>query len=189
MGETKRDCKRNPNRSIPYPSHIQAPQDSPSCSAPAPPTVLASSCACGPYRQPRSDYEKKGGKERRTEEARVGVVPAVERVEERRVGDGEEDGDDDEREGHHPAHPRERDEHGQQAALPELVAPEEVAPERLWGRCTSVFVGARWRGAGDGRRGGRGEEGRARRRTGRRRSRRSMGVDVPRRSPRRPGIA
>ena len=64
----------------------------------------------------------------------------MERVEERRVGDGEEDGDDDEREGHHPAHPRERDEHGQQAALPELVAPEEVAPERLWGECTSVFM-------------------------------------------------
>ena len=61
----------------------------------------------------------------------MGVVPAVERVEEGRVGGGEEDGDEEEGERDHPAHPRERDEHGQHAALPVRVAPEEVAPERL----------------------------------------------------------
>ena len=49
----------------------------------------------------------------------------------RGVGDGEERRDAEQDEGEHPAHPRERDEHGEHAALPECVAPKEVAPECL----------------------------------------------------------
>ena len=48
------------------------------------------------------------------------------------VGDGEEGGDGEEDEGEDPGHPGECDEHGEDAALPVGVAPEEVAPECLW---------------------------------------------------------
>ena len=48
----------------------------------------------------------------------------MERTPQRGVGGGEEGGDDDQRKDEDPAHPRERDKHGQHAALPERVAPE-----------------------------------------------------------------
>lgn len=63
----------------------------------------------------------------------------MEGVEEGRVGDGEEHRNDNEREGHYPTHPRERDERGQHAALPVRVAEEQVAPECLRSGDVSVI--------------------------------------------------
>ena len=48
------------------------------------------------------------------------------------IGYGEEDAHDDHDEDKRPADPRERDEDGEEAALPVNMAPEEVAPERLY---------------------------------------------------------
>lgn len=55
----------------------------------------------------------------------------MERLAERRVRDGERERNHDEDAGDDPGHPRERHEHRQHAALPVLVAPREVAPDRL----------------------------------------------------------
>ena len=52
-----------------------------------------------------------------------GTVPAV--------GVSEKDGNDEEDQDDDGAHPCERDEDGEDAALPVAVAPKQVAPERL----------------------------------------------------------
>lgn len=96
-------------------------------------TACASARALSTHGRDVHQHGLEGRKGRLTEVAVARVVAPVERVEECGVRDGEHRAHEDEDEDKDPAHPGKRDEHRQDAALPELVAPEEVAPECLRG--------------------------------------------------------